>query len=97
VPYHFIFVFPTDLQNTKDIEVEIPHIYKIQIVNNELIVEALHQNNGYTFLFVECDETKLNLLRLESSWKGKFDLKELRSNGESTYAPGYAFIQQCCF
>jgi len=103
VPYHlyenkfyrsqrYRLVFSLDLQNIKDIEVVIPDKFKVSIINNELMVEKLHQVMSYTFLFIENHEIKLR-------YKQKFDLQRLDSciRRFATYAPGYAFVDECLF
>jgi len=98
VPYHFYvstfygrqryrLVFPLDLQNIKDIEIIVPDKFKLNIVDNELVLEVLHQHNRYSFLFIENHELKLE-------HKEKFNLQRLERNNLITYAPGYAFLDQ---
>jgi len=40
---HYFFIFPLDLQDMKDIDVVVPDLFKMNIKNNELMVEVLNQ------------------------------------------------------
>jgi len=85
----YIFVFPLDLHHIKDIEVVIPDMFKMTIVDNEIMVERLSQKSfGTIQLYIEMYEIRLQL-------KQKLNLLQLqgfKQRFSKFFAKGYAFL-----
>jgi len=81
------FVFPFDLQDIKDIEVEVPDIFKMDIKNNELMVEILNQYIFHSYFYVEKYFIKFK-------HRQKINLQQLDDSGSITnpFAPGFAYL-----
>jgi len=84
---YYRFVFPLDLHNIKDIKVEVPDIFKIEIVNNELMVEILKQCTVPRYVLIE--KYKFGFKHGQ-----KINLQQLDDSDRITdpFAPGYAFL-----
>jgi len=88
----YSFVFPFDLSNIKDIEVLIPDIFHLKILNNEIIMKKLNQRFKGKYFFINTMQTLLFLKHGE-----KFNLRQ--SDGwiktVDQFAHGYAYIFLC--
>jgi len=79
------FVFPLDLSNIKDMEVLVPDILHLKILNNEIIVKILNQRLKKSYYSIKSERTL---------FKEKFNLKDLKCSNtlRSQLAHGYAYI-----
>jgi len=55
----YSFVFPLDLENIKGIKVLLPHMFEMNILNNEVMVETLNQRIRCIYLFIGKYRTQL--------------------------------------
>jgi len=84
---HYFFIFPLDLQDMKDIDVVVPDLFKMNIKNNELMVEVLNQSIICSYVLIEKYQFKFK--------HGKrINLQRLNDSGSITnpFAPGYAYL-----
>jgi len=84
---HYMFVFPLDMHHIKDIEVIIPDIFKMTIVDNEIMVERLSRKIFIIQLYIEMYEIQLK-------HKQKLNLQQLEcfKQVDRKSAKGYAFL-----
>jgi len=85
---HYMIVFPLDLNHIKDTEVVVPDMFKMKIIDNEIMVNILIQKNSKNvFLFIENGIIQLDHQK-------KLNLKQLDglSRSSTSLAKGYAFL-----
>jgi len=83
----YMFVFKLDLNHIKDTEVLVPHMFKMTILDNEIMLEILHRKIRNIYLNIEKYEKQLK-------HQEKLDLQQL-DRFAVNYAPfanGYACL-----
>jgi len=84
---HYLFIFPLDLQDMKVIDVVVPDLFKMNIKNNELMVEILNQYITDSYFYTE-------IYKIKFKHRKEFNLQLLHDcvRVGNPFAPGYAFL-----